>query len=282
VCHTGNIIGFRAALCMYPQHGKAFFVAHNGDNEDARYGRFDALMTKTLGVTTPAAPAVEPAEAPLAWEGRYVTAPPRFEMFRYFELLFDSTTLDVGANGVELGRFGNPVLQLTPVGPHLYRATDRVVASHALLSSDGAADTITNGTRTLRKVSETRYALVWISFVLGLIGLLALLLAIPSYRIRYSEPLMQPASLALLLLMMPLPLFVLQPFTALGDVTPASVTLFVATLMLPLLLVIHSVWVYRNRQQLRAWLLHLVSVAFVLQWCVSLYTWDLLPFSLWN
>lgn len=281
LCHTGNVIGFRAVLCIYPEHRKAFFMSHNGDNESARYGRFDALMTRTLGVATPLAPAVEPAAAPVPWAGRYISVPPRFEMFSYFELLFNSVTLGAGTDTVELRRLGSKVLQLTPVGPNLYRATDRVVASHALLSSGGAADTITDGTHTLRKVSGIRYALNWISFMLGVGGLLTLLVVIASDRVRRKGPLLQPASLALLLFLVPLPLFALQPFTALGDVTLASVALYVATLLLPLLLVMHSVWVYRNRQRVRSRLLHLVAAAFVLQWCVSLYFWDLLPFALW-
>jgi CubicO group peptidase (beta-lactamase class C family) len=282
LCHLGNIVGFRAALCMYPEHGKAFFVSHNGDNEDARYGRFDALMTQTLGVATPVVPTIEQTAPPLAWQGRYILAPARFEAFRYFDLLVDSVTLDVRAEGMELHRLGGDKLPLTAVGPNLYRAADRVVASHVLLSHVDNSDAFSDGTHTLRKVSGVRYALNWISLALGIIGLLALLLTIPIYRVRRKDPVLQPASLALLLLLMPLSLFALQPFTAIGDVTPASVSVYVATLALPLLLVIHSIWLYRNRQRVRAWLLHVVGIVFVLQWCASLYAWGLLPFALWT
>lgn len=63
---------------------------------------------------------------------------------------------------MELRRVVSKVVQLTPVGPNLYRAADRVVASHALLSS-GGADTITDVTHTLRKRSGIRYAVNQIS-----------------------------------------------------------------------------------------------------------------------
>ena len=62
-CHSGNIVGFRAMLCMYPEAQKAYFMSINSDSETAQYARFDELMTRALGVVHPVAP-VYPEQAP--------------------------------------------------------------------------------------------------------------------------------------------------------------------------------------------------------------------------
>src|SRR5690606_23087757 len=49
-CHPGTTIGFRARLCVYPDQGKAFFVAINTDSETADYDRLDALLIRALDV----------------------------------------------------------------------------------------------------------------------------------------------------------------------------------------------------------------------------------------
>jgi hypothetical protein len=60
------------------------------------------------------------------------------------------------------------------------------------------------------------------------------------------------------------------------------VALYVATLALPLLMAVHAVFVYRNRQRVRSWRLQAVAAALVVQWCATLHAWDLLPFALWS
>ena len=282
LCHLGNTVGFRAALCVYPRQGKAWFISHNTDSESAQYLRFDELLTRELGVVTATAPRViTPDAARLAWQGRYVAAPARFESFRYLDLLFDSVSTRVGTSGIELHRLGVAPVQLTPAGPALYRGPERSVASHVLFAS-GGEHFIGDGSRTLRKISGGLFALNWVSFVLGLVGLLVLLILIPWRALRRGETWRQPASAALLLLLVTAPLFAFQAFTELGDLTAASASLYFASLALPLLMAIHIAWAVRNRRQLRSSLVHVTAAAFVLQWCASLWAWDLLPLALWR
>ena len=84
-----------------------------------------------------------------------------------------------------------------------------------------------------------------------------------------------------MLLMVP-PLFALQPFLALGDKTVANIWLYVSTHSLPLLLLAQMVWAWSKRGGLSSWPVHVLAAALVLQWCVSLYAWDLLPLALWR
>ena len=59
-CHFGNIGSFRAALCLFPEHQRAFFVSYNSDPEDADFGRADALLVQALDLP----PAQEPLVLP--------------------------------------------------------------------------------------------------------------------------------------------------------------------------------------------------------------------------
>jgi hypothetical protein len=150
-----------------------------------------------------------------------------------------------------------------------------------LFVSDGV-HFIGDGSRTLRKISGGLFALHWLSFVLGLVGLVALGILIPWRAFRHGETWLQPASAAFLSLLVPAPLFAFQAFTELGDLTAASASLYCASLALPLLMAIHIAWALRNRHQLRPRLVHVTAAVFVLQWCVSLWAWDLLPLALWR
>ena len=278
-CHSGNIIGFRAMLCIYPQERAAFFIAQNSDSETAQYTRFDELMIRELGVATPGPPVYSNAPSPAAWQGRYVPAPSRFETFRYLDLLFDSVEVRSDGAYLVLQRWGAEPLRLEPVGSRLYRAPDRQWASHVLMARDQELF-IGEGTRTLRKIGAPVLALNRLSLVLGLAGLTTLMFLIPWRAWRRGEPWLQPASLALMLLLAPLPLFALQPFLALGDLTPASAALFIASCALSLLIAGHAIWAARAR--LPSWPVHVIASVLVLQWCATLFAWDLMPFATWR
>jgi CubicO group peptidase (beta-lactamase class C family) len=279
--HLGDTVGYHAALYLYPGERKAFFFSINTDNDAANYSRFDALLVEALGVASPAAPAAATSLSP-DWRGRYARTPARFESFRYFDLLLDSVVLDVDDGGMMLQRFGGEPLKLTPVAPNLLRAPDRTTASHVLLADAGGAAAFSDGTSTFRRVGNLRFYGNWLSLALGVAGLVSLLVLIPLRRLTSGEPLWPPASFAWLLLLIPLPLFASQPFVTIGDVTPASVALYAATLALPLLMAAHAYWALRQRHRVRAWPLHVASALLVLQWCVVLWPWDLLPFATWR
>ncbi|HET9453150.1 MAG TPA: serine hydrolase domain-containing protein, partial [Gemmatimonadaceae bacterium] len=48
-CHAGNLGTFRALLCLYPEHQRAFFVSYNTDPEGANFDRVDSLLASALG-----------------------------------------------------------------------------------------------------------------------------------------------------------------------------------------------------------------------------------------
>jgi CubicO group peptidase (beta-lactamase class C family) len=275
-CHTGSIVGYRAAICLFPRERKAWFTAVNTDSENADYTRIDALMTAALDVSRPASPVVA-GPPPRDVAGRYVRAPSRFETFRYFDLLFDSVVLDVADDTLVLRRAGAEPLRLERLGAKLWRAPGRVYASHVLL--DGG--TFSDGTNTWQRISAWRYYAQAASFAAGIAGLLALLLLV-AWRFLRRDRAWTPATFACLLMLAPLPLFALQPFVAIGDVTAASVMLFAASAALPLLTIGHLAWAVRGRERERAWRWHAVAAVAALQWCVVLAVYGLLPFATWR
>lgn len=281
LCHLGDVVGFHAALCVYPEQRKAYFFALNSDNETANYSRFDAQLAKALGVASPASPIAATSVSP-DWRGRYARAPARFESFRYFDLLLDSVVLDVDGDTVILRRIGSQAQPLAPVGPNLLRGPDRTTASHVLLASAGRIAGFSDGNGMFQRVSDLRFFGNWLSLALGALGLLSLMILIPLRRLTRGESLWPPATFALVLMLVPLPLFATQPFVTIGDATPASVALYLATIALPLAMAAHVFWAVRHRRRVRAWPLHVASALLVLQWCAALWTWDLLPFATWR
>jgi hypothetical protein len=169
-----------------------------------------------------------------------------------------------------------------PAGPNLYRAPDRATASLALLPNRSGAPGISDANGTYRRVGALRYYANWTSLILGAIGILAWMILIPWRTFVHRERLWQPASFALVSLLLPLPLFAMQPLVAIGDATPASVALYAATLALPILMAAQILWTVRNRHRTKAWPLQIALAVFVLQWCVVLASWEMLPFATWR
>lgn len=288
LCHDGSVVGFHAQVCMFPggqgtQGGKAFVIVLNTDGDGANTGRFDALMVQALGV--PSRPLAELAQAPRQvedWQGRYVPAPNRMQAFRYVDFLFDSAHLGWDGKTLLLSPVQGAARVLVPAGGMRFTANDRTMASHVLLQGDGGEHLLSDGGRTYRQVPVARYWLVAASLGSGLSGLLWFLLVVPVHALMRREPVRIPGVLAAGLLALPIPLFLLQSYTQIGDQTVASTALYGVTAALPLLMS-WQVWRSARRKEglAHGWA-NLVAALLVLQWCVVLAGWDMLPFALWR
>jgi len=288
-CHLGNIGTFRSAICIYPEQQRAFFVAFNSDPEDGRFDRVDALLVDALGVASPALQPVEPPGVdPAEWEGLYRVRPNRFEQFAYFDELAGVTRVRWDGEALHLEPLSGTARALTPVGGALFRAPDRREATHVLLRSAAGVPVVSDGMRTLERVSDVNVWGLWLSGAAGVVGL-AYLLVVGVVRsvgaLRRGgwreEPLRWPALCLVLLLLAPA-LYLTQSFLAIGDTTPANVAMAVLTAALPAALVVGGV------QRLRAGLgtlgarLDLGAIVGLLQWCVVLAAWGLVPLVMWR
>jgi CubicO group peptidase (beta-lactamase class C family) len=281
LCHSGNIVGYRAMLCLYPDQGKAFFISVNADSETASYPALDAILIRALSlpIVTPLPTAADPERA--KWQGIYTPLPNRFDQFAYLDGLTATVMVMAVPDGLLLTNMQRPDRMLLPLGNGLFRQQDRTIASHVFMEdADGAS--FSDGGQSYQRVPAWRFWSGWLSVGVGLLGLGWLLLA------GFWRLVLGPRSLggmvsisALLALAMPAPFLIWgQSFLALGDATVGSVLLAVVTGLLPVAL-LAALFLDRRRTGLLPWLDRLASLA-TLQWLTVLAIAGLLPFRLWG
>ena len=143
-----------------------------------------------------------------------------------------------------------------------------------------------DGFNTYEKVNKAYLLMLAVSLLAGLGGMVWFfvmgLISIFRYR---SRALGRPETLGLfglLGLVLPIPLFLSQSFMALGDLTPASALLAVATAGLPLAMI--AVWLKtRMRPSFGSFQrVHQFAAICVIQWCMVLAAYGMLPLMLWR
>lgn len=282
LCHGGAVAGFEALWCLDRSRRAAFFIAWNSDREDARHGRFEALLVQHLGLTRPPT-AAQPAAADVAdWNGRYVPAPSRFQSTRLVDRLFGSWTLHAHSTGGTWTPQGGPARSLVPQGGHRFRQEDRGQPTLVLLRDARGVATVGGFGLTLRRIGRLEWAALWAGTLAGGAGLLYWAL-VPLLR-RPWAPWRQPAWLALLLLAGASAALALQPWQQLGDVSAASVSLAATTGMLPLALMMQAWRSWRARGPGRSGTLgrDLSACGLALIGCGLLSAFGLLPLLLWR
>jgi CubicO group peptidase (beta-lactamase class C family) len=288
-CHLGNIGTFRSAICLYPEEQKAFFVAFNTDPEDGKFDRVDALLVDALGVASPPLRPLEPPSVdPSEWEGLYRVRPNRFEQFAYLDELVGVTRVRWDGEALHLEPLTGTSRVLAPVGGALFRAPDRREATHVLLRTADGVPVVSDGLRTLERVSAVSVWGLWVSAAVGIVALAYLLVvgamrSVGALRRRAwsDEPLRWPAVCLVLLLLAP-GLYLTQSFLAIGDPTPANVAIALLTGALPVALVVGGVQRVRTGLGTLGARLELAAIAGLLQWCVVLVVWGLVPMVIWR
>ena len=285
-CHGGNIVGFVARMCVFPNEEKAFAYSVNTDSETADYGRLDSLFISALEIAAAIPPqSADPNSDASEWLGRYVLSPNRFQMFEYLDTVFGAIKISADGDSLLMESMQNETRRLRPVGDHLYSANDRATTSHVLIRGREGEYLISDGFLTFEKVSQVYLFAHWTSIVLGLAGLGWILVAGSISLVRYRSSLLRrpvaPAFVASAMLFVPIPFFMTQSFMALGDFTFASALLAIATLLLPF----GMLWtILRSRKEWgtsRTNLPHGIAAILVLQWCAVLLAAGMLPFRLW-
>lgn len=288
-CHLGNMGTFRAAFCLFPEQRRAFFISYNVDPENANFDRIDSMLVQALGIPSPPEakrqpPGVDPAE----WEGLYRVRPNRFAQFAYLDELAGITRVHWDEEALSLSPLQGSARLLTPVGGAFFRAPDRREATHVLLHSAANRPIITDGLRTLERVQPLSVYTLWASAAVGFAAVLYLLViggvrtvqAVRRRMFRF-EPLRWPAICLVLLLVAPA-LYLTQSFLAIGDPTPANVTIAILSGLFPFTLLMALVRIARAGLSTNIARLDFLMLAGALQWCGVLAAWGLLPFVLWR
>lgn len=285
-CHGGSTVGYRAMLCLFPGHGRAFFVAINADHESADYGRFDRLLVESLDVGQPSAPPDTTRRVdPSAWEGYYVPAPNRFARLEWIDTTLNFVRVRREGESLRFQPLQSKTLVLAPMGDALFRMDDRTGASHAVFVADNGHRAISTGLQTYERVAPVKLAALWASLGAGVLGIAWLLFSglariLTGARTFLARPALVPF-LGIVALLLPLPLFLRQPFLAMGDLTIASGSLACVTALLPLAMTAGLALSLRRRQWSAIAVVDAVAMAAVLQWTLVLAWWGLWPARLW-
>src|SRR6056297_1764895 len=281
--HRGNTMGYRATFYLFPEQKKGFFISYNTDSETADYEKFNTIFTNHLGITKHEKQKTKDDLAPSIkeFDGYYKMNPIRFKMFAYLDLLFNSIKVKLENNKLVIKSIQNEDYDLLPVGDNLFRKRDRVKASHVFYKNDNTP-MISDGLVTYEKVSSFYLGLMWLSLILGLVGIMIILfrgfyLLIQKQLFKRYQVITLPF-LSIIGLLIPLPFLLNQSFLNLGDFTFANVLLAIVTGFLPLAMIFGSRKIFKNKTLT----IETAGTLFVLQWTLVLIYWGVLPFRLWH
>lgn len=284
-CHTGSIIGFYAIFCVYPEEQKAFAYSVNTDSETADYSRLTAVLINELKLNGP--PATDAVGLPDNFDqltGFYRINPTRFDQFRYVDTVLGMRWVWTATNAESLV-FGGVQADnriLWHVGENLFRAADRSTPSHVFYQSAHGTTVLDEGFMSYEKVSP----LFAIShFLLLGIGLLGGVIIFGSGLVRivrrqWSANVM-PAFVGVVALGMPVPLFFLQSFMALGDLTFASAAVALTTAALPLFMLL-TIYRILKAPETDSDFVILGSTVFVCLWWGTMIGYGQMPFVFWS
>ncbi len=286
-CHGGNVVGFVAMLCIFPDEHKAFAYSVNTDSETADYGRIDRLFIDALGIAeVPMPPTKHPVSDMSGWHGQYVLSPNRFQMFEYIDTVFGTIRISADGSSLTMASLLAETRSLRPAGDRLYSANDRSTPSHVFYRGKGGEYLLSDGFQTFKKVPTAYLITHWTSLLMGLAGLVWILIAGTISLVRWRPGVFRrpvaPAFVAAVLLFAPLPFFLTQSFMALGDFTFASAMLATVTLLLPIGMFLTILRAWKAWRASRLNLIHGVAAALVLQWCAVLVAASMLPLRLWG
>ena len=281
--HRGNTIGYRATFYLFPEQKKGFFISYNTDSETANYENFNSIFINYLGINKPQKLKVKnnlPSNIK-DFYGYYKMNPVRFEMFAYLDLLFNSIKVEQENNKLILQSIQNETYSLLPVGNNLFRKEDRVNPSHVLYKN-GSVPIISDGLVTYEKVNTTYLALMWLSLILGLTGIIFILfrgfyLLFQKQLFNHNQTITLPF-LSIIGLLIPIPFLLNQSFLNLGDFTFANILLAIVTGFLPLAMIFGSRKIWQNKKLT----IDTIGTLFILQWTLVLIYWGVFPFILWH
>jgi len=280
--HRGNTIGYRATFYLFPEQKKGFFISFNTDSETANYEKFNTIFINHLEINKPEKIKEKDNLPPNIeeFEGYYRMNPVRFKMFAYLDLLFNSIQLKQENNKLLIKSIQKETYTLLPVGGNLLRKKDRINPSHVLYKNSNK-QMISDGLKTYEKVSTLYLAIMWLSLILGLIGIVIILFR--GFFLLYQKKLFKQNQiitlpfLSILGLLIPFPFLLNQSFLNLGDVTFANVLLAIVTGVLPIAMILGSRKIQRNK----ILTIDTVGILFIFQWTVILIYWSVIPFRLW-
>lgn len=273
-------------LYWFPDSKKALFISINMDSETADYEKLNAILLKHLKLV--GSNSVKAGYSPknhAKWKGYYLPVLPKVASLAYFDMLSGFTKTKTTVDGISLKPFQKKETILHPVSDSIFITDMKTRPSHAFYTEPNGKIFMTDGYSTRKKTSGYLLLAHWPSFLLGCLGLLYLLLnglvRTVAQRKKYFKDPTFTSFVAILLLLIPIPLFLTQPFVAIGDKTPASILLFIFTCFLPLGLLYSLRKHFTEGFATVKGKIESIAIVFSLQWILVLIFWGLIPFRIW-
>jgi CubicO group peptidase (beta-lactamase class C family) len=287
IAKNGNTLGFSAMIYLFPMEKKAFFIAYNTDSETANYDLFNPILVNHLNLSTqPFINSEKIIENEINnWNGYYIPVITKVQPFGLLDYVFSHTKVETSKTGALLSPFQGKNKVLIYQGKFLFSMRDRTNVSHSFYKSAEKDLFITDGIKTIKKVSGLKILCIASSLFLGLLGLVYVFIHgcknLIKHKLAYRKLPMFWSFVAILTLIVSIILFVNQPFMNLGDNTISNYFLAFSTLLLPILSVFTLFLIVKEQkkylQTSSFW-----AVIFVLQFCVILIANKLIPVILWQ
>jgi len=287
IAKNGNTLGFSAMIYLFPNEKKAFFVAQNTDSETANYDLFNEALVKYLDL--PKKPFIakeQNIENNISnWNGYYVPVITKVEPFRLFDYIFSYTKVEISKTRALLKPFQGKNRALVYQGNHLFSMNDRINISHSFYKSGDGALLITDGVKTMKKVSGVIILAIAISIFLGLLGLIYLfvvgLINLIKYRLKFFHQPISWVFIAISILIISLALMANQSFMSIGDITIGNIILAIGSVTIPFFSIVSLVLAVKTQAgYLRT--VNFWAIFCVLQFCMLLIANKIIPIYMWR
>ncbi|MDB4967586.1 MAG: hypothetical protein JWN44_3275 [Myxococcales bacterium] len=287
--HDGGIDGFAAEYGYDPEAHAGWAVLFNARPRADDYDRIVRLVAgfATRTVARPPARQIELPRASLAaFTGYYRLASPRSERMRFADTLFAGRVVGFDGGVLYERRLVGGRTPLVPVATTLFREPDEAGASVLFTHDERGAPIMIAGTACFERASPWPLLLGHLPLAMALLLLAGSLVMMVVRRSHRSWARLGVPTAATVLLAAPLFCLVTRPtMVDLGTRTATSITLFVLSVVYPLLAATAMAMTVRSYREPAARPVRrhalLVSLAHVAV-CAYLLAWGLLGFRSWS
>ncbi len=288
LAHSGNIIGFRAMLYLFPKAGKGFFVACNMDSETADYERLNSLLITILDLGLPVNTSrikYQHEAPPEKLAGYYIPVLPKVEPFHLLERITSFSKVSIKKEELSITPFQKKEIQLRSVDNGLFIADGKQEYSHLFYENEKGDAFFTTGIQTLKKVSWSHIFLPLISLTMGVLCILFLLVSGTIQLIKRPSCFMQQAYsflyFSIWLLLFGMVMAAVNGIIYLGDKNFATVILYSGSIALPVGCLIAIVrYLLQPENACRKFDFYIVLM--IAQLCVLLGLNAILPLATWS
>lgn len=288
LAHSGNIIGFRAMLYLFPKARKGFFIACNMDSETADYERLNSLLIAGLDLGLPVNTSrnkLQHDAPPEKLAGYYIPVLPKVEPFYLLERITSFSKVSIKKEKLSITPFQKKEIQLASVDNRLFIADGKQEYSHLFYENEKGDAFFTTGIQTLKKVSWSHIFLPMISLTMGVLCILFLLVSGTIQLIKRPSSFMQLAYsflyFSICLLLFGMVMAAANGIIYLGDKNFATVILYLGSIALPVGCLIAIVrYLLQPVNAFRKFDFYIVLV--IAQLCVLLGLNGILPLATWS